>query len=178
VASDEEKPQSIEDVKADVPDEVMPTWESQAVQYPRKGPAGISYFRGQATADYHVDCLLYRNDDGELVGILNRFPRDFPPYERAGAINVWVRPDHQRRGIATDLAYECSLRWKMPEEGKLTQAGLDLLKGLIDKYTGTDVDYAMDGWEQWHSRMEAQRGEGAPLPTPRSVREARKSADS
>jgi hypothetical protein len=173
MANDDARPPSIDDVKAEVPDDVMPSWDSQAAQYPKKGPPGIAYFRGQINADYHVDCLLSRNDDGELVGILNRYPADFPPYEQAGAINVWVHPYHQRKGIATDLLYECALRWPMPQDAKLTEAGVRWVKSMDRKYSGTELDYSVDGWEAWHASMEVQSRGPDPLPTPKSVLEAR-----
>ncbi len=49
-----------------------------------------------------VDSLLYRDDDGVLRGILNY---------RAAKINMWVHPDHQRKGIGTALLVEAMNRW-------------------------------------------------------------------
>ena len=49
-----------------------------------------------------IDSLLYRGDDGVLLGMLNY---------RGGKINGWVHPDHQRQGIGTALLVEAVSRW-------------------------------------------------------------------
>jgi uncharacterized protein YndB with AHSA1/START domain len=128
---------------ANVPDEKMYTWESQAAQYPPTGPPGISYFRGDLSEELFVNCLLYRDETGELIGILNHYPTEFPPHERAGDENIWVRPDRRRRGIGSALLSEASLRWPsaffrgeaVPDAGdaKLTGSGAQLLEGVLEK---------------------------------------------
>lgn len=123
---------------ANVPDGQMYSWESQAVQYPPKGPPGISYFRGQLDQQLYVDCLLYRDEAGDLVGILNHFPTDFPPHERAGDQSVWVHPGRRRQGIGSALITEAFFRWgPVPGAGdgelKLTASGVQMLQGMEDK---------------------------------------------
>jgi len=145
-----------DDLRADVPDSAMPSWESQAAQYPRTGPPGISYFRAQVMPDYHVDCLLYRDENGELVGIFNHYPADFPPYEKEGNANIWVRPDRRRKGIANELYLEALTRWEPRPGTSITETGLEWLKGLERKYEGTERDYRRDGWASYHSRYTAQ----------------------
>lgn len=85
------------------------SWQSQVHQYPESGPLGIDWFAGELDTGV-VDCLLYRNADG-LVGILNYYSIDFPPYERAGNCNVFVKPSHYRQGIGTALLDEARRRW-------------------------------------------------------------------
>jgi uncharacterized protein YndB with AHSA1/START domain len=121
---------------ANVPDEQMFTWESQAAQYPPSGPPGISYFRGDLSEGLFVDCLLYRDETGELVGILNHYPTDFPPHEREGDENVWVRPDRRRQGVGSALITEAFLRWPPNQNAgdlKLTESGVQLLGGMEEK---------------------------------------------
>src|ERR1700722_12827312 len=77
----EAAPQSL-NLPANVLESTMLSWESQAPQYPASGPPGISYFRGEVSDTLFVNCLLYRDENGELVGILNHYPTDMPPYQR------------------------------------------------------------------------------------------------
>jgi len=150
---DEGRPRTAEDLRPDVSDDRMPTWESQAAQYPPHGQPGISYYRGQVTADFHVDCLLCRDENGALVGILNHYPDDFPPYENQGNVNIWVHPGRRRQGIGTDLLEESYKRWKPPENAKISETGVEWLKGLEKKYSGSERDFRDEGWEEWHSRL-------------------------
>jgi GNAT superfamily N-acetyltransferase len=138
-------------LKATVGDGVMPSWESQAAQYSRKGPPGISYFRGQVTDDYHVDCLLYRDEDGELVGILNHYPADFPPYEREADINVWVRPDRRRRGIGTALGLEAASRWEAPrpDQARMTASGARWVAAIERQYDSSVYTSRTESWREW-----------------------------
>lgn len=75
------------------------TFEAQAKQYPVLGIAGITYFPGKSEefSDEVIDCLLARDDDGKLVGILNYYGKDFPPYQKAGDVNVFINPDIPER---------------------------------------------------------------------------------
>lgn len=94
---------------------VMPEifdWDIQVAQYANVKPTGpgIHYFRPVFDMG-PVDCLLMYNADLVIVGIMNFFPEDLPPYERAGNFTIMVRPDRQRRGIATALMDEARRRW-------------------------------------------------------------------
>ncbi len=113
---------------------VVFSWPAQAAQYPPVGPPGISYFRGDvstAARAAYVDCLLMRDVNGVLTGILNHYPQDLPPYEQAGAVNIWVRPDRQRRGIGTRLAREALTRWPIEiRQQHLTPAGAAFAEAL------------------------------------------------
>lgn len=94
--------------------ETLLTWESQVIQYPSTGPAGIGYMQGpipEVHPGYYVDCLLYRDLAGRVVGILNHYNEDSPPWERAGNVNLWVHPQRRRQGIATALWLEAKARW-------------------------------------------------------------------
>jgi uncharacterized protein YndB with AHSA1/START domain/GNAT superfamily N-acetyltransferase len=124
---------------ANVSDERMYSWESQAAQYPPTGPPGFAYVRGNVSDEVYVDCLLYHDENGELVGILNRYPMDIPPHEREGDQNIWVRPDRRRQGIGSALTSEAFVRWGPgPNAGdagalKLTESGVQLLQGMEEK---------------------------------------------
>jgi GNAT superfamily N-acetyltransferase len=84
--------------------EAQHSWESQEVQYPATGPPGVTYFAGVVSADtLPVDCLLWRDDDGLLCGILNHYPQDYG-LQAKGTANMWVRPGYHGRGIGTALA--------------------------------------------------------------------------
>jgi GNAT superfamily N-acetyltransferase len=87
-------------------------WRYQEPQYANvkpKGP-GITYFR-PVFEPGPVDCLLMYNADLALVGIMNLYQQDMPPWEKAGNFTILVRPDRRRRGIATQLMDEARRRW-------------------------------------------------------------------
>lgn len=107
-------------------------WESQVRQYPKAGEPGISYFRGD-TPHGHVDCLLYRNRRGHVVGILNHYPTT-TIWEKAGNVNVWVHPRRQRRGIGSALVTEAAKRWPINfEQQRYTVAGVKLAESVQRK---------------------------------------------
>lgn len=114
------------------------SWDSQAAQYAYRDEPGIHLERhhlGVVGAWTQIDCLLYRDEDGLLIGILNYYLDSNNPLETAGNINVWVKPDHQRQGIATALLEEARRRWPDldAEQQNYTPSGLLLLDGLMRK---------------------------------------------
>lgn len=62
-------------------------------------------------ADGPVDCLLWRDSNGYIRGIHYHYPVDFPPFERAGNVNMWVAPGWQGAGIGTTLLAAADRRW-------------------------------------------------------------------
>ena len=143
------------DFSANTPDEHVMDFDSQSRQYPKSGRPGITYFRGQVTRDYHVDCLLYRNEDGELVGILNHYPEDFPPYEKKGAVNVRVRPDHQRRGIGSALIVEALERFRIQaDDQRLSSTGSALARSLVERLDWGQESHAPNPVDQQENQGE------------------------
>ncbi|HET6963743.1 MAG TPA: GNAT family N-acetyltransferase [Acidimicrobiales bacterium] len=108
------------------------SWESQVSQYPATGPAGTGAMRVTFQGGTWVNCILHRGDDGGLLGILNHYPVDIPPYERANSLNVWVRPDHRGRGIATAMVLAALEHgWAVDlEEVAVTGPGLALTRSV------------------------------------------------
>lgn len=112
--------------RASIPSGGALSWESQACQYPAEGGPGIVYFSGDTPLG-DVDCLLFYDRKKRLRGILNYYAIDFPPYEKAGNVNVWVHPSSQRRGIGTALVMEAFERWNIDLDGqRFTPEGLRL----------------------------------------------------
>lgn len=106
------------------------SWESQAVQYPERGGPGITYFAGE-TPFGNVDCLLFYDRKKRLRGILNYYAIDFPPWEKAGNVNIWVHPEARRRGIATRLVRAAMQRWRIDlDQQRFTKEGLALAEHL------------------------------------------------
>ena len=78
--------------------------------------------------------LLYRNEHGVLLGILNHYPVDYPPWERAGNVNIWVREDHRREGIATRLLGEAMHKWEINlDQQRFTQSGVDFANAFVQE---------------------------------------------
>lgn len=115
------------------------SWESQVNQYPQFAEPGIGYFAGEVGRAKPVDCLLWRDVTGRVRGILNHYPIDMPPWERAGNINLWVHPDWQRQGIGTALLTEAATRWGPfdPEQQQYTEAGEAFARHLIGEEAAT-----------------------------------------
>jgi GNAT superfamily N-acetyltransferase len=94
---------AVADKPVTVDEATVYSWESQAKQYPEVGPPGTSTFQVPLTEGRHVNCVLHRDTDGALLGILNHYPVDIPPWERKYTLNVWVHPDRRGEGIGTRL---------------------------------------------------------------------------
>jgi len=145
-----------------VPGEGFLTWESQVRQYPKVGPHGFHYERfaitigtgpvlgrdltgairvGKGTYHSEVDCILYRNRKGHLVGVLNHYPNDEHELngmilERAGNVNVFVRPNRRRRGIGRRLVHEAMRRWPIDwSQQAYTEGGRALVAAVLAEET-------------------------------------------
>lgn len=123
------------------PDAITYSYESQVVQYPRLGAPGIEYFAGDGGFAKPVDCLLWRDDEGLVRGILNHYPVDMPPHEKAGNINLFIDPARQRQGIGTALVREANRRWGPINwnQQRYTKAGIELAYKLITELGGPGV---------------------------------------
>lgn len=123
------------------------TWESQVKQYPKTGAPGIDLFVGTFTEamlpEYpdawgkQVWTLLYRNNKGHAIGILNYYPQDLPE-EEAGNVNIWVHPRRQGRGIGTKLADELVRRgWPFTwEQQSYSLAGHAFVRSYLEARSG------------------------------------------
>lgn len=110
-------------------------WDSQAYQYPPTGEPGISLMSPTLNIQGHltvIDCLLYRDEDGSLLGIFNHY-NDNNPLQPPGSANLWVRPDKQRQGIATALLRRADELWDLYDQSSYTETGNAWIKGLVTK---------------------------------------------
>jgi GNAT superfamily N-acetyltransferase len=106
-------------------------WENQARQYPEQGN-GIEYFQGYYGKGLWVDCLLYYGSDRQLLGILNHYPFEMFPYQKKGSINIQVRSDKRRRGIATALLNEAIKRFRVNlKKQEYTPTGRNFIKSFM-----------------------------------------------
>jgi DNA-binding CsgD family transcriptional regulator/8-oxo-dGTP pyrophosphatase MutT (NUDIX family)/predicted ABC-type ATPase len=88
-------------------------FKGQAKQFDKKGPPGLSYFKGTGNGlqpGQWVDCLLWRDEKGILKGIVYHYPQDLP-LEKKGNMNVFISPDSKRQGIASKLVAEAIKRY-------------------------------------------------------------------
>lgn len=116
------------------------SWDSQVRQYPVRGEPGIGYFAGDVSHAHPgkppIHCLLYRDENGYVVGILNYYEVDYPPWEEAGNVNVFVKRQNRRQGIGTRLVDEAKHRWGISHRGQRYSAeGAALAAALDDKTT-------------------------------------------
>lgn len=106
-------------------DHTIYSWDSQVKQYEKVGKPGISLFVGEISVGRvqvdgidimdalcnYVECLLYRNNKGHVIGILNYYRWGVEGFEDPGNVNIWVHPRRQRRGIGTALLAEAEKRF-------------------------------------------------------------------
>lgn len=119
------------------------TWDSQIHQYQDAPPPdtvpGCTYYAGVVEGrERPVDCLLWWAEVGgkpRVVGILNHYPIDFPPWEKAGNINLWVRRSHQRQGIGTALVQVAEELWGPLnwEQQRFTPSGAALTESILSR---------------------------------------------
>lgn len=105
----------------------------QAAQYPQFGVPGVSYYKGVVSPKVWVDCLLWRDQHGVVLGILNHYSVA-NDWEAVGNVNVFVHPDHKRQGIGTALVAECVARWGPInlEQQKFSPEGAAFFEHLTD----------------------------------------------
>jgi len=124
-------------------------WETQAPQYASVHPdePGIVYFQGtEEGVDNWVDCLLMFDENLELVGILNMFNFDFPPWEVAGNVTMFVRPDRYRRGIASALMDEARRRWTVDfDQQEYTTSGAAFATRYVQRHELPDGQSRVTG---------------------------------
>lgn len=103
-------------LEAGQPDDQVFSWESQARQHPQKGEPGFGHRRVKVTSpawdrdDIWIEIITYRDESGDLLGILDYFPNGVPDHEEPGAFAVFVHPAHRREGIGTAVVGEALLR--------------------------------------------------------------------
>ena len=114
-----------------IPDFAMLSWESQVSQYPPFGEPGISYYKGVLDADLYVDCLLWRDDNGILRGILNHYPIK-TEWEKVGNANIWVHPGWQGKGIGSALMDEAMKRYNLNlKQQRYSEAGARFIERYL-----------------------------------------------
>lgn len=118
------------------------SWASQVVQYEPQGNPGfllrVEHIDGYP--EHPIECLLLYDSDRALVGILNRYPVGFPGWEEPMAINIWVDPTRQRRGLGTALLAEAEHRWGPIDWAaqRVTPAGYGLAESYRDRTESND----------------------------------------
>lgn len=145
------------------------SFNGQKRQYPDHGAPGISYYPGflNDPGDHVVDCLLYRDDEGKLIGILNHFGFDLPPHQKKGDVLVMVDPKHQRKGIGTALLREAGKLYDIDlSTQRFTKEGAALATAVSNPWY-TDKDPPPEDWGNKVRKMAVEPGGPwrYPLPT-------------
>lgn len=115
-------------------------WESQVHQFAERGGPGLEYrlefdLPEDPDRERPIHCLLWRDDSGVLRGVLYYYEKDIPPLEKAGNVNVFVDPAHQRQGIGRRLVQEALSRWPIDlDSQRYTVGGARLVNGM-----GSDI---------------------------------------
>lgn len=131
------------------PGAVALSWKSQVGQYPERGEPGISYFAGRQDTDGReypepIHCLCWRDEEGILRGVLNYYAVDYPPWEVAGNVNVFVEPSWKHQGIGAALVSEAHRRWGINwTQQRYTREGLELAMRMIPRLEGSE-------WQREH----------------------------
>ncbi len=133
------------------------SWESQSTQYAPTGKPGI-HLEQHTVGNTVIDCLLFRNEDGELVGILNHYNEN-NHWQKPGSCNLWVHPDHQRQGIASALLRDAWHRWQLSyEHQNWSEEGNAWIGGLVERGKA-DLSESKplneEGWKEHHVRIES-----------------------
>lgn len=135
------------------------TWATMVRQVRQAGAPGVTYERhtDERWPQERVDCLVYRNRKGDPIGILCRYG-DMPPFEKAGNVNIWTRPDRAGRGIATKLLTDALRRWDdidLRDQG-YTHDGLSFVRRFLGGEPlppETDGDYSDEPSDRSESRV-------------------------
>lgn len=111
------------------------TFSSQSPQFPETGEPGLSYFAGVMDQyDVPVDCILYRNERGRLVGIGYHYPIDYAGMEQAGNIFVLTHPKYVRKGVAGKVLAELDKQYHVNfAQQKYSRQGLALVTAYLMK---------------------------------------------
>lgn len=123
-------------------------FKTQKRQYPAKGEPGLSYFRGEFPNEpgRWVDCLLWRDNKGNLVGILNHYPMDMP-LEKKGNFNIFIDPKAKRQGIASALVAEAIKRYNVDlRQQRYSKEGAEFINEFVRRLpenSGKDISGRM-----------------------------------
>ncbi|RYP84241.1 hypothetical protein EKO23_16405 [Nocardioides guangzhouensis] len=115
---------------ATVDDRMMANnWPVVAREHPRVGPPGIRHEVLWHRTGKSADCLSWRDNAGQVRGLLYHYRCDFPPYERRGNVNLLIDPAWHRRGLGSYLLAEADRRWELDfSQQSYTTAGLALVR--------------------------------------------------
>lgn len=121
---------------ATIPDAMMLSWVSQAIQYPAySANPGISHERlplREGVDERMIDCVLFYDTSGHLVGILNHYPADVDPWEKKGNVNLWVHPQFTHRGIGTRLVEFADKKWGINwQQQRFSPSGAGLARNYL-----------------------------------------------
>lgn len=106
-------------------------WIKVLRRFSEHGQPGITYSTTNRLFIVVSETLIYRNDVGELVGLLEHFLIDLAD-ETKGNINIMVSPQDMGKGIGLCLLNEAYTRMNLNlEQQKYTPLGYKLLRSFL-----------------------------------------------
>jgi len=114
--------------------EYAETWKIIIKGYAERGYPGISYLKTEFESGACLESLLFRDQKGMLLGIMDYFSSDGIPNEVKGNVNVVVHPDFQNKGIGSSLWVAGMKKWQIDLNQQLyTPLGHKLLLSHLKK---------------------------------------------
>lgn len=104
-------------------------WQVIATKFAQKGMPGITYLKAEYSPEQWIETFVYRDECGNLLGIIDYFPVDTIPHEKKGNVNIFVHPEHRGKGVGLALLKKGDERWDIDfDKQQYTYSGLKLVK--------------------------------------------------
>lgn len=116
----------------DIPD-FQEKWNKVIKHYPKKGEPGFTFSCQHLFGVRYAEYILFRNEDGEMCGIITYYLQDYFHLEKAGNLNISVDPRYWRKGIGLKLLLEAIKKWDIDFNKQIyTCSGIKLLLAFLN----------------------------------------------
>jgi len=108
-------------------------WNKLVKYYPKQGESGFTFSFHHLFGVRYAEYIIYRNEEGEMVGIITYYLHDYFHLERAGNLNISVDPKYWRNGIGLKLLKEAIRKWNIDfNKQTYTRSGIRLLLTFLN----------------------------------------------